>query len=454
MKNAEADELIRRAARSLRSVAPSLPTLETLQREIADGDLAMERGYFLPDEDERVRQAFAKYLGLRAALHQTIAELEPLIRGEAAGALTSERQTAAFSVAFASAAVLVRAATFLVDSFAGKKTAWRKLDEAEPRFGIPRKQFTRIYRSLTSPYNVWRIHDACHFAKERAGELARLADDPEMAPVLHILERNRESVDALTRASFARNQLKYRLHSLLRRQRSGFDQVMFALMEVSGRVVSEITNPFHEKRVTSAVIAKVGELLQPGDVIVTRHDDAMSNLFLPGFWPHGALYIGSLQERDALGVRVDDERRAASGDDVRVLEAKKDGVLFRTLEETLRVDSFVVIRPRLGREALAEALSRALTHAGKLYDFEFDFSRADRLVCTELIYRAYHGAQELRFSLRERAGRVCLSAEDLLDYAVEGQGFEVIAIYGVLGKSWVPAPGATQLLAASYRANR
>jgi len=87
-----------------------------------------------------------------------------------------------------------------------------------------------------------------------------------------------------------------------------------------------------------------------------------------------------------------------------VLEAKKDGVLLRAIEETLQVDAFVVLRPNLSSEHIAQALTKGLSHAGKLYDFIFDFSTSDRLVCTEVIYRAYHGVGPIDFSLSTKAG--------------------------------------------------
>ncbi len=171
-------------------------------------------------------------------------------------------------------------------------------------------------------------------------------------------------------------------------------------------------------------------MLQPGDVLITRHDHAFTNLFLPGYWPHAALYVGSEGDRERMGVPLDAERAARWRGDRRVLEALKDGVLFRPLEQTLAVDAVAVIRPQLGREDIARGLGRAVEHEGKSYDFDFDFFRSDCLVCTEVIYRAFDGLGQVRIPLTERSGRPTVSAEDLLDLAVAGRGFDPVAVCG------------------------
>jgi len=132
-----------------------------------------------------------------------------------------------------------------------------------------------------------------------------------------------------------------------------------------------------------------------------------------------------------LGVKASEDRKTRSAGKGRFLEAKKDGVLFRSMDETLAVDAFSVLRPSLGEGELAAVLGKALSHEGKLYDFLFDFSAADRLACTELVYRSYHGAKGTSFQLGERAGRLCLAAEELLDQAISSGLFDVLALYGV-----------------------
>ena len=439
---------IESSARTLLAVAPQLPTLDSLTTEMADVQRASERGYFLPDEDERIRTVFAKYLRTRGALLSTLDDLRPLVIGT--GKVKGELEPQVFAVAFCAACMLVRSGRFIVDSFRKDRVAWKKLDEAEPRFGIPRKQFTHIYRSLTSPRNIYIFLGGVRHYEQMRVELSALTDHPTIGPIVELLQAEERFVEKSKRY-FAMGRLKYRWHSFLRRHYSGFKNVTFALFKVSGSAIAELRNHWKRKRVTPGVQRKISRLLQPGDVIITRHDDATTNLFLPGFWPHGALYIGTQQQRAELGVNMADDKLARAQDGVCVLEARKDGVLFRELSDTLDVDCCVVIRPRLSAADICNALSQAVTHEGKFYDFEFDFRRADKLVCTEVIYRSFHGVGHINFELTTRAGRVCLSAEDLLDHAVAEDFFEVVAIYGVNGNRFLEGPAAKTALIKSYR---
>ncbi len=422
------ETLLAGSVRSIISLAPALSHSERLGVELADIERATHRGYFTPDEDERVRLRFAEYLGARAALLQTIDDLKPIVARQNLD-FDNPTRWRAFILAYASTAMLIKAGRFIVERYAPNKIVQRKLNEAEPRLGIPRKQFTSVYRSLTNPLNAWQISDAIKFADSHRREIVSLSSDPQMAPVLDLLQSAEASL-RMNKRRYVKAYLRYRWHSWRRRRASAFGQTMFGLLEMAGRVISELHNPWHQKRVTPAIRDQLAALLQPGDVLLSRHDDAASNLFLPGYWVHAALHIGPEHARRELNVQVDPQRGARWIDPIRVLEAKKDGVLFRPLTETLSVDAVAVLRPQLDRAQLAAALSQAVTHEGKLYDFEFDFFRSDRLVCTEVVYRAYHGIGGIEFTLSPRAGRPTLAAEDLLAMALDNRGFEPVAVFG------------------------
>ena len=86
-------------------------------------------------------------------------------------------------------------------------------------------------------------------------------------------------------------------------------------------------------------------------------------------------------------------------------------------------------RPRISTAHVAEALARGLFHEGKPYDFNCDFTHSERLVCTEVVYWAYEGIGDLSFKLAKRAGRITLAAKDLVQMALDRNGFEPVAAF-------------------------
>ncbi len=407
----DADDTVRAGVRAIASLGPAVVGIEAAEMELADARRAAVRGHFTPDEDANVQAWFARYLTARAGLLETIDDLRPITEADVNA--DAETQLRAFVVAYTAACLLVRAGRFLVSSFADHTLIQRKLNEGEPRFRIPRKQYTAIRKSLTDPVNGLRLRHAQHFADEHRADIESLGGHPDFAIVLEYLREAESSLRVGVR-EVVKARIDYRSHSVRRRHASAVQQAIFAIAEVFGRVIAETRLQWRTKRITEPTRRQIEALLEPGDVIITRHDDAMSNLFLPGYWPHAALYVGEPGQRQ-------------------VLEARKDGVLFRTLDDTLAVDATVVIRPNLTARQIARALAQAITHEGKLYDFDFDFFRADRLVCTEVVYRAYDGVGDLHFELTRRTGRLTLSAEDLVKMAVENRGFRPVAVFGATG---------------------
>lgn len=444
------------AARTLRASYAALPSPREMAALKADSKKAQARGYYDPIEDERLREVYASYLAMRTAIWQTIQTLKPRFRRYKKGRALTEGELQAFGIAFCGAEIIVRTGEYLIGLARERDIVWKKLDEAELRYGLKRKSFTRLYRQLTSNFTMRRFYQARDYFDTHRDIVMGAMEAEALKPVAEILTTL--NLPSASRGDHLRRYRRFVNFSLRRRSISAGRNTMFALFEATGSDIAELKIPLVKnigapKRVTPDVIKRLKFELQPGDVFITRHDDAMSNLFLPGFWPHGALYIDSAETRQMRGIaEVSDGYKHSTADDINILEAKKDGVLLRPIEETLQVDAFVVLRPKLSQSQINQALSKGLSHAGKLYDFIFNFATSDRLVCTEVIYRAYHGIGPIDFTLSTKAGRKCLSAEDFLNQAVKNDWFEVVLLYGVEGDEWTEPEAAKAALAETFNA--
>jgi hypothetical protein len=198
---------------------------------------------------------------------------------------------------------------------------------------------------------------------------------------------------------------------------------------------------------------KMDRALNPGDIMIARKNWYLSNVGLPGFWPHAILYLGTpdklekyfdtaevrayvkeLSGRDQTLGQYLAERwpskwaryRLGEGEDpYRVIEAISEGVVFNTLHHTCG-DYVAALRPRLSKVVKARAVIAAFSHLGKPYDFEFDFATDHALVCTELVWRSYRpvgeGVPGLEIPLSELMGRMTLPANDIAKLYAEERG--------------------------------
>jgi len=189
--------------------------------------------------------------------------------------------------------------------------------------------------------------------------------------------------------------------------------------------------------------------LQPGDILVARQNWFLSNIGLPGFWPHALLFIGTPPELAAsfdgnpeikAWAAAQPEKASSfsallakrhpgkwktynAGIDfqghspIRVLESISEGVSFTAVEHAFGVDYLGAMRPTVSPLEKARAIERAFAYQGRPYDFDFDFFSDTSLVCTELVYKSYQPSADMKgipMQLVEVAGRRTLPANDIV----------------------------------------
>jgi len=427
------------AADQLQNDAPPKSQLQSI----------ISRGEFRPAEDEAIGFWFARFLTVRESLWLVIEDVLAVIETPTP-AIEERSDLRYFLLGYAAVCILVRIDRLMLFEVAHHSVIQRKLNEAFPEYRIPRKQYTSIFSSLVDQKNVLAIRDAMKFAKKNRRKLLQLSADARIGFIASQLRELEASLNS-SKLSHLKRAWSFVSHKWRRRGVVSASNILASVMEGVGRTASEFYAA-NNKSVSAEVLSEIGDFLRPGDVIVTRHAKALTNLFIPGFWPHSALYIGTAEQRKAAEIDIGPRIEQLWVGDICVLEARKDGVLLRPLSDTLSVDVFVVLRPKLTPVSIREAVGRAMLHQGKMYNFDFDFFNSDRIVCTELIYRSYDGLEGLQIPLSERAGRKTLTAEELLNFALDAKAFTPVAIFGVEGceSEIVYGDGVRALLERTY----
>ncbi|MBU3145928.1 YiiX/YebB-like N1pC/P60 family cysteine hydrolase [Clostridium sp. CF012] len=197
-----------------------------------------------------------------------------------------------------------------------------------------------------------------------------------------------------------------------------------------------------------------GELL-PGDVLLKRNNYQLTNIGLPGFWTHSAIYIGCLEELDKYFVDMPLGDYLCVSEYLKVvypkvydslceknnrqyiIEVIAPGVVINPLDAIAKVDYFSALRPKLSKEDKLKALFVAFEYLGKAYDYNFDIMTDNALFCTELVYKSYlcsNNKKGITFILEPKAGRLLLSPNSIIkkfdaEFNSENAEFEFVLFY-------------------------
>ncbi|MHB8520070.1 MAG: YiiX/YebB-like N1pC/P60 family cysteine hydrolase [Limisphaerales bacterium] len=411
---------------SLREI---LAGLERLEREWDDARAtvrARQRGYFTPDEDDRVRQMLLAYRNYRLALYEII---NRYLGYETLG--DARCRLRGLIIGFAAALTLYAKSLKLIQAYEHEPLVRKKLNEPDAKFGLEADFFEEILGAYTSLRNHRLIAHANQFwrAQRKTIKDLRLAESPEWEWLCQVIRRQRADVRKRF-GKILRGRLRYDWRVLWQATLQPVRDMRYTLRSFVGSTLAKVrTTTHYQPAIDDGLLARLHELLRPGDVLLVRAEQKITTAVLPGFWAHAALYLGSRGDLAKLELdhwpRVRKHWNELSEDGGRfgqVLEAINPRVLINSLEECLYADHVAVLRPAISRTHLAEAIDEAFGHVGKAYDFEFDFNTTSRIVCTELIYRSYHRRAGIEFPLVKRLGRFTLTCDDIMNFFLDRWG--------------------------------
>ncbi len=436
--------------RTVVQMAEYFRDLKSRAATIAERIRPQERGYFTTLEDDDARPLLVSYWHARNALFDLITSFQDDEE------LNDTARREAFLIAFAAALLLVDAARFLREVADQRPIVRSKFNEPAPQYGVPGGVYDAVQKSLVSARHGWHLYHAIEYFNEHEAELRELARNTPYAPLLACIDELRFRLN-VSITQFAEAKLRTRADQLLRQVgRTLIGRALYGIQKLAGSLAAnKYLRLGHRPGLPGDVAASIRKLLLPGDVLVVRKEYALTNYFLPGYWPHAALYLGDTKELVGLGIHEQEHVKprwarlldSDSNTEGHVLESMRDGVNLRTLKSPFASDSVVVLRPALDRQDIGKALARGFAHEGKPYDFDFDFRRADRLVCTEVVYRSFDGVGSINIPLVQRAGRPTLSGSDLIQMGIRDTNFTPVAVFApLLTSGIVVGPQARSVL--------
>lgn len=365
-------------------------------------------------DNDAVREMMRRYLGYRDAM------LRVLWKYQRHAEVNDDRlRLRSFLVNFAAATILYETSYSLVQRFDESPEIVTRLNEKEELWDIPADFYDSIKYHLSSRRNKAMLEagQSYYRALVKLGEFNKhdlKSDDyqPFHQAIADYAEAGSISSPEVAADEFVKvaKQLHYQTQSAISTWIGDF----------------RIREP-HEGHTLIAPeqLAELRTQLRPGDILLERRNWYLSNAFLPGYWPHGALYVGTIDDLKERGLDQNEHVQAHweefsqkdhDGHDHVIIEAVSEGVIFSTLEHSIGGgDSVAVLRPNLTEEQKNEAIARGFSYSGRPYDFEFDFESTDKLVCTEVVYRSY-GANSgpIDFPVVNILGRPTLPAINLV----------------------------------------
>ncbi|HTL53202.1 MAG TPA: YiiX/YebB-like N1pC/P60 family cysteine hydrolase [Planctomycetota bacterium] len=406
-------------------------------------DLPPDAGKITPEQRRELKMLWMSFIDHQIALIQ-MKEIYKVFPAISRFSATSDRYRHArtFAVAFYIHLLQVDSAWKLITAFNGRPDYENILDEQDRDLGIAGKTYARLKFQVLHVQTVaeMRVLDT-HFLtlkpnhyKPFAEQFPAAADQWVPGAVEETFPRVMGRYHTEGAQQFAKN-----AEDLVK---EGMFKSWFPVQKQVSEWMGDTTVAQRKSLITLEQIAALEKALQPGDIILERRNWYLSNVGLPGFWPHAEFYTGTPEEMEqALGgdpevqafLKVQgvatihdllDKRfpkvlkqytQPIDAHPARIIEAVSEGVVLSTCEHSCRADYIAALRPRVPPIDRLKAILTAFSHFEKPYDFDFDFITDDAIVCSELVFKSWRPDVEkhgVRLDLKEVMGRKVLPTNE------------------------------------------
>ncbi len=182
--------------------------------------------------------------------------------------------------------------------------------------------------------------------------------------------------------------------------------------------------------------------LRPFDILLEKTPFRATDKFIPGYYGHVAVYLGTKEQLVADGLwdtfRPEMKKQIEKGEtilealrfDARKGLTKKfsQGVQLNSLEHFLDIDELLVLRSvqPLTEDQKKMYVINSNEQFGKPYDFNFNVNTKDKIVCSELAYVIF---TDLSWPTAKSAGRHTISPDHVMAQAFPNKPLHPVLMY-------------------------
>ncbi|MCP4042980.1 MAG: Poxvirus G6 [Gammaproteobacteria bacterium] len=370
---------------------------------------------------EYIHEGMLAHLTLRKSLYKVAESRECWVSAPAAGlrAMGIDNRLRLKGVMLSLAAALVLYDNYLlaVSMFEENGKLRRLLNQDNISYGIDRDKLTEVTLEYYSLSLRERVRTGLKFYATAIKTAPKgFLDDPQNG-YLNLLLLQSPSYGMVRRhPAFMVLQAKLDIYGHLTKDgiRSLSEDGINLVSMLFGNSVGLIESRKGKLYSSSKLERMLKQRLKAGDVLLEKTPFRLTDKFIPGYWGHVAIWLGTEQELTRLGIwkhPVVQPYHQQIREGRLVVEALRAGVSMNPLSHFLNIDDLAVIRHKsLDRQGIADILIRTLRQIGKAYDFNFDVETSSRIVCSELIYAAY---TDIDWPTEKTLGRFTISPDNV-----------------------------------------
>jgi hypothetical protein len=241
-----------------------------------------------------------------------------------------------------------------------------------------------------------------------------LGNNPEALSLLDIIVSN----PIATTIAQGRNNFKANYFAFIDTFIDYFNEITNWLSSIFGNIAGSISWRTGHLKDNQKALSLIQNQLKPMDIIFDKSPFVLTDQFIPGYFGHVALYLGTEAQLRAVDLWnhpsiVPYQNQIQHGNVI--LEAVRPGVHLNSVQGFMNIDTFMLIRKEDGLSSpdlLIDQVTRGMDQMGKPYDFNFDVQTLDKIVCSELIYIVFGN---VHWPTKYRFGRVTIAPDDIAE---------------------------------------